>query len=104
MGNIASHSITFIIDTIAPEITINNPLSSISNQVSQVFNITATDANEIDAIWYNWEGINHTYTAPFSINISEGDWTLNAWARDSAGHIATVSVDFTIDIIPPQSK
>jgi len=83
-------------DTTAPTIEIVSPNTEVYNGASQLLNITASDDIEIDKIWYNWNGINITYTAPISITFNEGSNTINAWANDTVGNVVTTSITFTI--------
>ena len=84
------------IDTTAPTVEIISPTSTTYNNASLLLEINATDDTAIDAIWFNWEGTNETYTASHLIEFDEGSNTLHAWANDSEGNVGTDSVTFTI--------
>jgi surface protein len=101
MGNIGSTSVTFTIDLTIPSLSILNPIDTIYADPTQFVEIAATDESGIDAIWYNWEGVNDTYTGPTYITFNEGVNTINVWANDSAGNMASTSVSFTVDSVPP---
>ena len=101
VGNLASTSVSFTVDSIPPSVSIPNPTNAIYNNVMQLVEILATDENGIDAIWYNWENVNVIYTNPVYITFNEGLNTIQAWANDSAGNIASTSVSFTIDSVSP---
>ncbi|MHA1456211.1 MAG: BspA family leucine-rich repeat surface protein, partial [Promethearchaeota archaeon] len=96
-GNIASTVVMFTVDLTPPELTIVTPISTIYSNATQFVQITGTDTNGIDTIWYNWEGTNDTYTGPEYIEFSEGEITLYAWANDTVGNEGTTFVIFTID-------
>jgi hypothetical protein len=84
-------------DTTAPTIEIINPLNSVYNDASQLLVINATDDTEIDTIWFNWDGMNITYTAAQVIMFNEGQNTIKVWANDSTGNIKAISITFIID-------
>ena len=100
-GNIGLTSVAFIIDTTAPTVEITSPTNTTYPEAEQLLNITVTDDNGIDRIWYNWKGTNETYTVPQEIMFSEGLNTIYAWAKDSVGHIGSSLVSFTIDPTVP---
>ncbi|MHA1355055.1 MAG: BspA family leucine-rich repeat surface protein [Candidatus Heimdallarchaeota archaeon] len=95
-GNIGSISVLFTIDLVNPIVTIQNPIVTIYNNATQLVEITATDLSGIDTIWYNWEGLNITYTNPTYIKFNEGSNTLYAWANDTVGNIGMYSIKFLI--------
>ena len=101
VGNVGSSSVAFTIDTTAPIVEIKSPTNTIFPEAKRLLNITATDDNGIDTIWYNWEGSNETYTAPQNITFNEGLNTIYAWANDSVGNIGSSLVTFTIDTTAP---
>jgi len=100
-GNVGAISVTFTIDTAAPTVEILSPINTIYNNATQLLELTATDNNGIDKIWYNWDGTNVTYTSAQNITFHEGVNTIYAWANDSAGHVGATSVTFTIDSAAP---
>ncbi|MGV9199558.1 MAG: hypothetical protein ACOC4M_12155, partial [Promethearchaeia archaeon] len=60
-------------DTTSPTVEIVHPNNKTYIDSQQQVEITASDADsEIDAIWYNWNGNNKTYTNPIDINFNEG--------------------------------
>jgi surface protein len=95
-GNVGLTSVAFTIDTTAPTFEIASPTNTTYPDAEQVLNITATDDNGIDMIWYNWEGSNETYTVPENITFNEGQNTIYIWANDSIGNIGSTSIVFTI--------
>jgi len=100
-GNIGSTSVTFTIDTTAPTVVINGPVSGIYPDATQLLDITASDTIGVDTIWFNWAGTNETYTSSQSVVFPEGPTTIYAWVNDTAGNIGSTSVTFTIDNAAP---
>jgi len=98
VGKWGSASRTFYIDTLAPNITIISPENRSYNISTILVNISAPSAQ---TIWYNWNGSNWAYSAPVLVTFSQGNITLAAYANDSAGNLASASVNFTVDSIPP---
>ena len=98
LGNIGTTSVTFTVDP-PPIVQIINPMNTTYHSATQLLNISASDNIAVDTIWYNWNGINVTYTSPQSIIFDEGLNTIHAWANDSLGNIGTTSVTFTIDTV-----
>ncbi|MHA1791882.1 MAG: BspA family leucine-rich repeat surface protein [Promethearchaeota archaeon] len=88
-------------ESTVPSVVINYPVNATYTGNTQVVVIKANDASEIDSIWYNWNGINTTYTAPVSITFPEGTHVLQAWANDTNGNVGSTSIIFTIDSIKP---
>ncbi|MHA1791113.1 MAG: BspA family leucine-rich repeat surface protein [Promethearchaeota archaeon] len=100
-GNVGFTIVTFTIDTKDPVVVINNPNNTTYTNPTQLVNITASDVNSIDTIWYNWNGTNVTYTSPVNITFLEGMNVLNAWVNDTNGNVDSATVTFTIDTINP---
>ncbi|KKM77766.1 hypothetical protein LCGC14_1366750, partial [marine sediment metagenome] len=88
-------------DITAPTVEVTNPTNTIYTNAELLLNITVTDDNGINTVWYNWEGSNVTYTVPHNITFSEGLNTIYAWANDSGGNVGSTSVAFIIDTIAP---
>ena len=97
LGLIGMASVTFTIDTSAPTVTIINPITTLYTMPWEVVNISAADNIQVNSIWYNWNGVNITYTGSQSIQFNPGNNTLTAWANDSAGNVGSNSVTFTIN-------
>ncbi|HEC40410.1 MAG TPA: hypothetical protein ENI29_19370, partial [bacterium] len=49
------------IDITAPTVEVTNPTNTIYTNAELLLNITVTDDNGINTVWYNWEGSNVTY-------------------------------------------
>ena len=72
-----------------------------NNSREQLLNISVSDNIEVDEIWYNFDGTNITYTTPENVLFESGNITLQAWANDTSGNVATQSINFTIEDLPP---
>ncbi len=96
VGNIGSAQVTFTINYDSPLVVINSPKNILYDNVLQLLNITASDNDGVDTIWYNWDGTNVTYTTPQYIIFPDGFTTIQAWANDSIGLIGSISVTFVI--------
>lgn len=98
--NIGSTSISFTI-ILDPLVEIISPVNdAIYNNATQLLQINATDSIGIDAVWYNWNGSNVTYTSSQEITFNEGFNTIYAWANNSAGNSGSTSVSFIVDTNP----
>jgi hypothetical protein len=93
-------SVSFTVDTINPSLEIIAPVNTTYTNATQLVNISATDDN-LDNVWYNWNGTNYSYTAPVNIIFAEGTNTLHAWANDSSNHVNYTSIAFTVDTVAP---
>jgi len=100
IGNIVHTSVTFDIDTSFALVTIDSPV----NGSSLVNSTTVTLSGDAVPMWYYISGYhdeNQTYLPPITINLSDGTYTLHAFANNSIGNVTHVSVMFTIDTLPP---
>ncbi|MBU0894114.1 MAG: hypothetical protein KKF48_01455 [Nanoarchaeota archaeon] len=104
-GNENSSSITFTIDTVAPNITITFPTNN-TNWTDTLLNINYTAGADSISCWYS----NDTYlinkTIACGTNITtliwpEGRHNVTIWNNDSAGNINATSVKFIIDLTAP---
>ena len=89
------------IDTIPPTVEINSPTNTTYHAATQLLDISASDNIAVDTIWYNWDGMNITYTSSQFITFEEGMNIIYAWTNDFAGNIGKTSITFTIDTIIP---
>jgi len=89
------------LDTQAPIITINSPANGLTyNSTSVKVNISVTEAHP-SKTWYFNGTTNTTYTGVVTKTFSQGPHTITVWANDTAGHLSTVTSDFTIDTVAP---
>ncbi|WXG41878.1 MAG: Ig-like domain-containing protein [Candidatus Freyarchaeum deiterrae] len=107
VGNNATASVSFNVDTIPPTVNIASPTNgALFNTGSVTVNWTGSDANSgiayfevrIDGgSWINVStSLSHTFTG-----LSTGTHSVDVIAFDLAGNNATASVFFTVDTIPP---
>jgi len=102
VGNVNNTSVTFTVDTIPPEITINSPKNETYNTSEILLNISTIDSN-LNETWYSLDdGITNTTYREEKITFNEGLNTLIVWANDSVGNVNNTSVTFTVDTIPPE--
>jgi len=99
VSELTSVSIQYFVESTSLVITINSPLEENSSEGTQILNISVSGDN-LDAIWYNWDGNNLTYTSVANIEFGEGSHTLVAWANDTLGNLNFTSVSFIIALPP----
>jgi len=99
-SHIGSAEVSIIKDTTAPVIIINSPAEGDSfGSSAPLFNITITEDN-LEAIWYSFDGGVTTYTVTDNTifdqtawaALAQGDVTITFYARDLAGNEASESV------------
>ena len=95
MSELTSVSIQYSVESMILVVTINSPFEENSSEETQILNISAS-GDDLDAIWYNWNGNNLTYTSVVNIEFGEGSHTLVAWANDTLGNLNSTSVSFII--------
>ena len=106
-GNInESQSVTFTVDTILPNVTINTPLNTTYTTANIIFNVTANDSSGIETCVYSLDNaLNVSMT-----NLTASDWNstnssmtsgshnVKFYCNDTAGNInGSESVTFTVD-------
>jgi parallel beta-helix repeat protein len=91
-----SGNYTLTVDTIIPNITIITPNNSVYNNGTIWVNISYNDTNFYN-VWYTLNGTTRTYTAPFQINLSDGNYTIIAYGNDTAGNINSTQFNFLVD-------
>ncbi|MFX0099975.1 MAG: BspA family leucine-rich repeat surface protein [Candidatus Hodarchaeota archaeon] len=98
IAGIAVPSLLVLIHNLAlpPTLEIESPTSTTHILPNQWVKITASDDDGIDSIWFNWNGTDVLYNSPVKVTFSEGTHTLQAWAKDTRGNVASTSVTFTV--------
>ncbi len=99
-GNINSSRISFMIDSVNPDINITFPINNtqyISTRID--INYTVSDAN-LESCWYSNDTYLVNITLPSCGNLtdivwSEGQHNVTVWANDSFGHINRTSINFS---------
>ncbi len=105
-GTVDCNNVTFIVDTINPNLTIDYPPNnSMFTTVTIDINSTIMDGNLQDCWYSNNSGqTNNTFTCVDNITATDWEQGINVIyisANDSAGNKNSSSVTFTIDSLPP---
>jgi len=87
------------LESAAPILMFNSPVNTTYTEATQLVNITASDSDGIDTIWYSWNGTNVTYTSPVNVTFPEGTHVIRAWANDTGGNVGSTSIIFTIIVM-----
>ena len=102
----SSDTVSFIIDTTNPLISVNIPRNaSYSNDAAQDINYSASDTY-LASCWYSNDSYSVNTTLASCANITSLNWAtgmhnVTIWANDSAGNKNSTIVFFTIDITSP---
>lgn len=103
-GNTGSSSITVILDTIPPSITLD-PVPSLTNNPQLAITGKIEDASPITAITVNGKSVGTTGQSPYQfssdITLTEGSNTITVTATDKAGNTSNSSITVTLDTIAP---
>ncbi|MFP4402561.1 MAG: LamG domain-containing protein [Candidatus Nanoarchaeia archaeon] len=87
----------FTVDFTNLNILFNNPNNnSLYSNNTQLLNISVLDSN-LDSIWYNYNGINISYTSPIEIEFEVGVNNLTVWANDTFGAQKSKTISFEIE-------
>ncbi len=100
-GNTGNTSVTVILDTIPPQISLN-PVPSITNNPNIAITGSVSDANPITSFVINGNPViltNNTFTT--TLNLLEGNNTITIVATDSAGNTGSASTTILLDTAPP---
>jgi ABC-type transport system substrate-binding protein len=95
-GNVAHKSVTFVIDTTVPTISIDSP----TPKTYTTDTITVDFSGDAEEYWYYITGAdsdNQTWNVPVERTLTDDTYTLHAYGEDGAGNVAHKSVTFTID-------
>ena len=98
-GNVNLSSVSFVVDTIKPILTINSPSNQNYNTNSILVNVSAYDAN-LGSVWFYNGSANLSYSYGY-YSFNQGSSTMIAYANDSAGNLNSSSVSFYVDSIAP---
>lgn len=108
--NTLATSKNFVIDAVAPSVSLTEP--TIGTYASSTISLTATasDANLVGVQFkYNntnigSEDISSPYTVSWdTTGVSDGTYTINAVARDSVGYVSTSSVSIIVNNVAPDA-
>ncbi len=103
-GNITEFWFNVTIDSVFPEIVLISPPNGSLILPSVDIDLTVTDDNLHNVTFVLDGGSNTTLLTPYDIDTtswSDGNRTVQVWARDKAGNINTTAYNFTIDGIRP---
>ena len=103
-GNSGSDSVTFVVDTLPPEINITYPTDTIiyhqfGNSID--LNWSISDSS-LDSCWYEYNGVNTTVNCEDNTTTftpTRNNQTLIMWANDSVGHYANSSTSWDYLVI-----
>ncbi len=105
-GNKNTSSVTFIIDTIAPPISIAVPSNHTNtSNTGQDVNYSVLSADR-HSCWYSNDtmGVNTTLASCANITTitwGKGEHNVTVWNNDTAGNKNSSTIRFTIDLTPP---
>ena len=99
LGNLNTTNVNFAIDTVAPNLTINEPLNITYD--NKTISVDLTNSSDAANTWFFNGTENVTWTAPVLVNFSEGSNTLIAYANDSVGNLNTSIRIFFVDTGAP---
>ena len=94
--NTSSNGTVNYTDNIGPNVTIVSPINRVYNTGLILLNITAVDDIAIDRVWYELNGVNYSYSSHY-MNLTEGYYTIRAYANDSSGNIDWDGVTFLVN-------
>ncbi len=100
-GNTATATRAFVVDTIAPTVSITGGPAGLTNDATPTFSFTTGGApTSVQCRIDGGAPVNCSspYTTPV---LASGNYTFSATATDAAGNAATASRSFAVDAIPP---
>ena len=103
VGNIASVSVTFTVDTVAPAITLESPTNDTTYNSGTIINVSVIDSH-LETVLYNWDGAtNKTWSGDYvtSLPADETQHILYVYANDSLGRWTSEVYVFTTDDTKP---
>ncbi len=103
VGNIASDSVSFTVDTVAPAITLESPTNDSTYNSGTIINISVIDSH-LETVLYNWDGTtNKTWSGDYltSLPADETQHILYVYANDSLGRWTSEVFVFTTDDTAP---
>jgi len=104
IGNTASTTIKFFVDTTPPEVTITSEIPEYFNKNTVLLEWTIEENIALNYIAINIDGtgwINIGIVYSYQITLEEGQHVIEIAAVDKAGNKSVKSLFFTIDITPP---
>jgi hypothetical protein len=107
-GNTNKASVSFLIDSIAPNLTIVTPANN-TNTTNSMLNVNYTVADfgiGINTCWYSNDTYSVNTTLASCTNITsviwnDGQHNVSIWVNDSVGNLNKSTIRFNIDSTPP---
>jgi len=111
-GNTLTQNVTFLVDTLRPTITVNNPTENgFWNRTEMEINWTASDSSD----YYETSGLNHyevsingggtvnvgLNTSYLITGLTDGSYEMTVTAFDNAGNHANYTIGITVDRTSP---
>ena len=101
-GNSITETITWVIDTTDPELSLEIETSTVTNSTAQEFVFTSSDATNIEfTCSLDGAGEVDCQDGYAVTDLAEGEHTLLVKATDEAGNSITEEITWTIDTTPP---
>ncbi len=106
IGNENRSSVTFTVDTLAPDINISFPLNNTNTSDSGLDVLYTVSDTNLQACWYSNDTFAGNITLTCGVNITtvtwaEGQHNVSVFANDSVGNENSSTVTFTIDVTAP---
>ncbi|MCF6144605.1 hypothetical protein PMAG_a1446 [Pseudoalteromonas mariniglutinosa NCIMB 1770] len=110
VGNEATESVSGVIDTVAPTLTVQGVgdgkdvtpvFSGTSNEVGGKVILTVTDANGVEQTLEATVGADNRWSVEVRNGLAEGDYTVVAVITDDAGNETSLSLTGNIDTLVP---
>ncbi len=101
----ADASFTLLRDSEGPQVDITSPANTSLQDVQDVaITVSASDTVGLHTVWSNDLVVSHQSGSLYAGTFAgaDGQHTVTVYANDTAGHMASDSVTFTIDTTPPE--
>jgi uncharacterized protein YegL len=96
--NTSSNGTNNTSDNLGPNVTIISPVNQIYTSNLVRLTILAVDDVVVDDVWYSLNGVRYNYNYSYLMNLSNGNYTLIAYANDSSSNIGVDSVSFIVNV------
>ncbi|MCX6748144.1 MAG: LamG domain-containing protein [Candidatus Pacearchaeota archaeon] len=90
-----------ILDVTPPMVAILGPTNTTYNY--SVINLNITNSSDAQAVWYMNSTGNFSYTIPLYFNLTNGAYTLFAYANDSVNNVNETKVSFYVNYTAPDT-
>ncbi|QWV93144.1 putative Ig domain-containing protein [Geomonas oryzisoli] len=97
-GHVATTSLTVVVDTVAPVVTIASPVAGVTGKSTPILNYTVSEGVPVVRL----DGVEVARASGDTLGpLSEGAHTVRVEASDAAGNVGFAQVSFTVDSIAP---